>query len=74
MSIRGPLHYMAFHAESRAAVDEVHAAVREAGGEVLDAPTDYTGQAGYSSGYYAVFFSDPDGVKLEVAYVPDPNP
>ena len=68
------LHHMAFHAESRAAVDEIHAAVREAGGEILDAPTDYTGQVGYSSGYYAAFFADPDGVKLEVAYVPDPNP
>jgi catechol 2,3-dioxygenase-like lactoylglutathione lyase family enzyme len=68
------LHHIAFHAESRAAVDEVHVRVAEAGGRVLDPPTDYSGQLGYSEGYYAVFFADPDGVKLEVVYEPLTNP
>lgn len=68
------LHHLAFHAESRAAVDEVHEAVRGAGGRVLDPPADYTGQTGYSEGYYAVFFADPDSVKLEVAHIPASNP
>lgn len=67
------LHHMAFHAESRDAVDEIHAAVRAAGGGVLDPPTDYSGQDGYSDGYYAVFFADPDGVKLEVVHEPLTN-
>ena len=34
--------------------------------EILHAPTEYP----YSPGYYSVFFSDPDGIKLEFAHVP----
>lgn len=68
------LHHMAFHAESPEAVDAVHAAMRAAGATVLDPPADYTGQRGYSPGYYAAFYADPDGVKLEVAYIPETNP
>lgn len=47
---------------------------RDAGGEVLDAPAEYGGLSGYGKRYYAAFFADPDGVKLEVCYVPAPNP
>jgi glyoxylase I family protein len=68
------LHHMAFHVESRAAVDEVHAQVLAAGGTVLDPPADYSHQQGYTEGYYAVFFADPDGVKLEVVFEPLTNP
>ena len=68
------LHHLAFHAESRAAVDEVHARVVRAGGKVLDPPADYSGREGYTEGYYAAFFADPDGVKLEVVYEPLTNP
>ena len=68
------LHHLAFHAESRAAVDEVHERVRAAGGTVLDPPNDYSGQPAYSPGYYAVFFADPDGMKLEVVLEPGTNP
>lgn len=68
------LHHLAFHAESREDVDAIHAAVEAAGGTVLDPPTDYGGQPGYGPGYYAAFFADPDGVKLEVVYEPLTNP
>jgi catechol 2,3-dioxygenase-like lactoylglutathione lyase family enzyme len=68
------LHHLAFHAESAAAVDEVHARISASGGTVLDPPADYSGLQGYSEGYYAVFFADPDGVKLEVVYEPGTNP
>ncbi len=68
------LHHLAFHAESPRAVDEVHARVVHAGGTVLDPPADYSGREGYGDGYYAVFFADPDGVKLEVVYEPMTNP
>jgi glyoxylase I family protein len=68
------VHHLAFHAESRAAVDEVHARVAQAGGTVLDPPTDYSGREGYGDGYYAAFFADPDGVKLEVVHEPVTNP
>jgi glyoxylase I family protein len=69
----GP-HHLAFHAESDAHVDRVHAAVVAAGGDVLDAPQNYAGRDGYGEYYYAAFFADPDGVKLEVCYVPSANP
>ncbi|MCL4684141.1 VOC family protein [Myxococcota bacterium] len=69
----GP-HHLAFHAGSRKAVDDVHAKVHALGGTVLDAPADYSGQRGYTDGYYAVFFADPDGVKLEVVHDPVCNP
>ena len=68
----GP-HHVAFHAASREAVDGVHENVRAVGGTVLDAPAEYTGPA-YGGGYYAVFFADPDGVKLEVVHHPPTNP
>lgn len=69
----GP-HHLAFHAASEEVVDQAHQAILEVGGEVLDAPTDYGGQTGYGQQYYAAFFADPDGVKLEVCYVKASNP
>jgi len=48
--------------------------VVSAGGEVLDPPMNYAGHTGYGEYYYAAFFADPDGVKLEVCYVPAANP
>jgi hypothetical protein len=48
--------------------------MREIGATVSDPPTDYSGQVGYSEAYYAVFFADPDNMKLEVAYIPQANP
>jgi catechol 2,3-dioxygenase-like lactoylglutathione lyase family enzyme len=68
----GP-HHVAFHAESTDAVDRVYEAVRAAGGEVLDAPAQYGGTVGYGDFYYAAFFADPDGFKLEVCYAPSAN-
>jgi glyoxylase I family protein len=65
----GP-HHIAFHAEDDESVDRVHLAVRAVGGEVLDSPANYGGQPGYGDYYYAVFFPDPDGFKLEVCHVP----
>jgi catechol 2,3-dioxygenase-like lactoylglutathione lyase family enzyme len=56
---------IAFWADSRAAVDRVAEAVRGAGGKNLEGPALCSE---YSPGYYAVFFEDPDGNKLEVCY------
>ena len=68
------LHHMAFHAESPQDVDRIHEALLAHGASVLDAPTDYGGKSGYGSDYYAAFYADPDGLKLEVAYEPVSNP
>jgi catechol 2,3-dioxygenase-like lactoylglutathione lyase family enzyme len=54
---------IAFWAESRAAVDKVAEVIRRAGGKNIEGPELCLD---YSRGYYAVFFEDPDGNKLEV--------
>jgi catechol 2,3-dioxygenase-like lactoylglutathione lyase family enzyme len=56
---------IAFWAESRAAVDKIAKVVRKAGGRNVEGPELCVD---YSPGYYAVFFEDPDGNKLEVCY------
>lgn len=60
------LHHVAFEATSRADVDERADWLRARGVELESEPQEYT----YSSGYYAVFFYDPDGLKLEIVHVP----
>ena len=60
------LHHLALEASSRAAVDERAAWLRSRGAEIESGPEEY----GYSPGYYAVFFFDPDGLKLEIVHVP----
>jgi glyoxylase I family protein len=60
------LHHLAFEAASRAAVDERAAWLRSAEAELESEPQEYT----YMPGYYAVFFYDPDGLKLEILHVP----
>ena len=62
------LHHVAFWAESRADVDALHEKLVADGITILDPPADYPQ---YGAGYYAVFFADPDGLKLEYAYTPE---
>lgn len=69
----GP-HHLAFNAASPADVRRVHAAMLAVDATVLDPPTDYSGQGGYSDGYYAAFFADPDNLKLEVVHIPPRSP
>jgi catechol 2,3-dioxygenase-like lactoylglutathione lyase family enzyme len=54
---------IAFWANSRAAVDAAAEVIRKAGGRKIEGPELCLD---YSPGYYAVFFEDPDGNKLEV--------
>jgi glyoxylase I family protein len=60
------LHHIAFDAPSREAVEAIAAWLREEGAEIDGEP----GERGYTPGYYAVFFFDPDGLKLEVVHQP----
>ncbi|MDQ2911299.1 MAG: VOC family protein [Actinomycetota bacterium] len=60
------LHHLAFEAGSRAQVDDRAAWARVQGVQVESEPQEYT----YLPGYYATFFYDPDGLKLEIAHVP----
>lgn len=61
------LHHLAFWADSPAAVDALHTKLLQRGVEILDAPALYEK---YAPGYYALFFVDPDGIKLEYVYTP----
>ncbi len=54
---------IAFWAETQEEVDRLAEIVREAGGQNLEGPQIWTE---YTPGYYAIFFEDPDGNKLEV--------
>jgi catechol 2,3-dioxygenase-like lactoylglutathione lyase family enzyme len=60
------LHHVAFEASSRSAVDERERWLREVGAQIESPAREYA----YSLGYYAVFFYDPDGIKLEIVHVP----
>jgi catechol 2,3-dioxygenase-like lactoylglutathione lyase family enzyme len=61
------LHHLCFGAPDRATVDERAAWLRKQGTEIESGPAEYE----YTPGYYAVFFYDPDGIKLEIVHRPD---
>jgi len=62
-------HHYAFELGSRKDVDALGAFLLEHGMTVLDPPGEY-----YDSAYYAVYFADPDGMKLEgMVYKPAPK-
>jgi catechol 2,3-dioxygenase-like lactoylglutathione lyase family enzyme len=60
------LHHLCFGAPSRDVVDERAQWLRDQGVEIESGPQEYT----YTPGYYAVFFYDPDGIKLEIVNRP----
>jgi catechol 2,3-dioxygenase-like lactoylglutathione lyase family enzyme len=60
------VHHIAFAAPSRALVDERAAWLRSEGVAIESGPAEYD----YSPGYYAVFFYDPDQIKLEIVHAP----
>jgi glyoxylase I family protein len=58
------VHHLALVAPTREVVDDCARWLREHGAEIESGPEEYD----YTPGYYAVFFYDPDGIKLEVVY------
>jgi catechol 2,3-dioxygenase-like lactoylglutathione lyase family enzyme len=60
------LHHLAFSANDRSTVDERAAWLRSNAAEIESGPREYD----YTPGYYAVFFHDPDGLKLELVHRP----
>jgi len=64
------LNHIAFRAPSRAAVDELfhNYLVPNKIQTLYGGPKEWEG---YDPGYYAVYFEDPDRIKLELVYVPN---
>lgn len=60
---RAGLNHLAFHAESREFVDQITLELRSRGTTIL-----YQDRHPYAGGedYYAVFFEDPDRMKVEI--------
>ena len=61
------LHHLALRVRTRDDVDRLHLFLVSEGVRVLDAPAEY---GEYGPRYYAVYFADPDGMKLEAVHFP----
>jgi len=65
---RAGLHHFCFRARSREDVDAIHRfLVAELGARIVHPPED---GPQFAPGYYSVLFEDPDGIRVEVNYVP----
>ncbi len=61
----GSLHHLAFKASSSAEIDELYPKIVEAGAEIVEPPQYYPQ---HGEAYYALFFKDPSGIKLEIMH------
>jgi catechol 2,3-dioxygenase-like lactoylglutathione lyase family enzyme len=60
------LHHLCLRARSREDVDRCAALLKETGAKIVRGPMEGT----WAPGYYYVLFEDPDGIRLEVNFVP----
>jgi len=63
---RPGLHHLCFRARSREDVDELHRVLVDMGATIVHAPE----EGPWAPGYYSVLFEDPDGIRLEMNFVP----
>ena len=64
---RAGLHHFCFRARSREDVDAIHRfLVDQLDAHIVHPPED----AHFAPGYYSVLFEDPDGIRVEVNFVP----
>jgi catechol 2,3-dioxygenase-like lactoylglutathione lyase family enzyme len=68
------LHHMCFRMRAREDVDAVYVLLQQLGATIVHPPE----EGAWAPGYYSLLFEDPDGIRLEVNYVPgkgnlDPN-
>jgi glyoxylase I family protein len=61
------MHHLAIRVASRMIVNERAEWLRRHGATIESGPEEYA----YMPGYYAVYFYDPDGMKLEILHVPE---
>ncbi len=60
------LHHICLRARSREDVDKTADLVRRIGGKIVRGPI----EGGWAPRYYYVLFDDPDGIRVEVNFVP----
>jgi catechol 2,3-dioxygenase-like lactoylglutathione lyase family enzyme len=60
------LHHLCFRARTREDVDLLHAKLLEWGARIVHPPE----EGAWAPGYYSVLFEDPDGIRLELNFVP----
>jgi catechol 2,3-dioxygenase-like lactoylglutathione lyase family enzyme len=60
------LHHICFRARSREDVDEMYKFLQRINATIVHPPE----EGPWAAGYYSVLFEDPDGIRLEVNYVP----
>jgi catechol 2,3-dioxygenase-like lactoylglutathione lyase family enzyme len=60
------LHHVCFRARSKEDVREAYDFIRNLGAPIIRAPQ----EDDWAPGYYSILFEDPDGVRLEINYVP----
>ncbi len=60
------LHHICFRARSREDVDRCHELVTRLGANVVHPPE----EGPWAPGYYSLLFEDPDGIRLEINFVP----
>jgi len=60
------LHHLCFRATSREDIDALHLFLKDRGVTIVHPPED----GSWAKGYYSLLFEDPDGIRLEVNYVP----
>ena len=60
------LHHLCLRARSREDVDRCAALLKEMGATIVRGPL----EGSWAPGYYYVLFEDPDGIRLEVNFVP----
>ena len=61
------LHHLCFRARSREDVDQVHGFVSaQQAARIVHTPE----ESDFAPGYYSLLFEDPDGIRVEINYVP----
>lgn len=63
---RTGLHHFCFRARSRQDVDQVYDLLQELNATIVTPPQ----EGPWAPGYYSILFEDPDGIRVEVNYVP----
>lgn len=60
------LHHVCFRAKTREDVESLYKVACELGANIIRKPE----ESNYAPGYYSTLFEDPDGIRIEINFVP----